>query len=129
MDSRLQMTIMVTAALVLGVALILGLGISAAVGGTHGDASKEAVEPAEGTGQTVQRDPSETVAFAISVAVTTSMACVSAAYAVGKVGAAALGAASERPEILGRSLLFVGLAEGIAIYGLIIAILLLGYLK
>jgi V/A-type H+-transporting ATPase subunit K len=40
------------------------------------------------------------------------------------VGAAALGAASENPEILGRSLLFVALAEGIAIYGLLMGVLL-----
>jgi F0F1-type ATP synthase membrane subunit c/vacuolar-type H+-ATPase subunit K len=124
MDKKVQMTIMVTAALVLAVALPLGLGLSAALGDVDSPAEETTVSE-----QGKQRDSSETVAFAISVAVTTSMACVSAAYAVGKVGAAALGAASERPEILGRSLLFVGLAEGIAIYGLIIAILLLGYLK
>jgi F0F1-type ATP synthase membrane subunit c/vacuolar-type H+-ATPase subunit K len=124
MDKKVQMTIMVTAALVLAVALPLGLGLSAALGDVESKTEETAVSE-----QGKQRDSSETVAFAISVAVTTSMACVSAAYAVGKVGAAALGAASERPEILGRSLLFVGLAEGIAIYGLIIAILLLGYLK
>ncbi|NQT86014.1 H+transporting two-sector ATPase C subunit [bacterium] len=125
MDKKLQMTIMVTAVLVLAVAMPLGLGLSVALG-----AEEPAVkEDAEAPTQVRQRDSSETVAFAISVAFTTSMACVSAAYAVGKVGAAALGAASERPELLGKSLLFVGLAEGIAIYGLIIAILLLGYLK
>ena len=54
------------------------------------------------------------------------LACVAAAYAVGKVGAAAMGAAAERPELATRGLIFVGLAEGIAIYGLIIAIMLLG---
>jgi V/A-type H+-transporting ATPase subunit K len=37
-----------------------------------------------------------------------------------------LGAASEKPEIMGRALIFVGLAEGIAIYGLVVAIMLLG---
>jgi V/A-type H+-transporting ATPase subunit K len=124
MDKKMQMTIMLTAALVLAVALPLGLGLSAALGDVDSPAGETTV-----TEQDEQRDSSETVAFAISVAVTTSVACLSAAYAVGKVGAAALGAASERPELLGRSLLFVGLAEGIAIYGLIIAILLLGYLK
>ena len=51
-----------------------------------------------------------------------------AAYAVGHVGAAALGAMGERPEIAGRALIFVGLAEGIAIYGLIISIMILGRL-
>jgi V/A-type H+-transporting ATPase subunit K len=44
------------------------------------------------------------------------------------VGAAALGAIAERPEIMGRAIIFVGLAEGIAIYGLIMSILILGKL-
>ncbi len=51
---------------------------------------------------------------------------IGAGYAVAHVGAAALGAASEKPEIMGRALIFVGLAEGIAIYGLVVAIMLLG---
>jgi len=127
MDNKLRLTITVTAALVLAVALPLGLGLSAALGAGAEEPTKEKV--VEEAQITAARQPGETIAFAASVAITTSMACVSAAYAVGKVGAAALGAASERPELLGRSLLFVGLAEGIAIYGLIIAILLLGYLK
>ena len=33
---------------------------------------------------------------------------------------------SERPEIFGRAIVIVGLAEGIAIYGLVIAIMLIG---
>ena len=65
------------------------------------------------------------VSIAISVAI--GLPCLAAGYAVGKVGAAALGAASEKPELLTRSLIFVALAEGIAIYGLLVAVLL--YLK
>jgi V/A-type H+-transporting ATPase subunit K len=37
-----------------------------------------------------------------------------------------MGAMSEKPELGGRALIFLGLAEGIAIYGLIIAIMILG---
>jgi V/A-type H+-transporting ATPase subunit K len=44
---------------------------------------------------------------------------------VASVGSAAIGALAEKPELLGRSLIMVGLAEGIAIYGLIISILIL----
>ncbi len=51
---------------------------------------------------------------------------IGAGIAVGLVGAAAMGAISERPEVAGRALIFLGLAEGIAIYGLIIAIMILG---
>jgi len=42
-------------------------------------------------------------------------------------GSAALGAISEDQSLLGKSLIFVGLSEGIAIYGLIVSILILGY--
>ena len=62
--------------------------------------------------------------LSIAIAAAIGLPCLAAGYAVGKVGAAALGAASEKPELLTRSLVFVALAEGIAIYGLLIAILL-----
>jgi V/A-type H+-transporting ATPase subunit K len=65
--------------------------------------------------------------LSVAIAVAISVPCLAAGYAVGKVGAAALGAASEKPEILTRSLLFVALAEGIAIYGLLVAVLV--YMK
>lgn len=51
---------------------------------------------------------------------------IAGAIAVGMVGAAAMGAIGERPEIATRALIFVGLAEGIAIYGLIVAVMILG---
>lgn len=64
----------------------------------------------------------------IAAALSTGMATLGAGYAVGSVGSSALGAVSEDPKILGKTLIFVGLAEGIAIYGLIISILILGRL-
>ena len=51
---------------------------------------------------------------------------IGAAIAVAYTGAAALAAISEKPEIFGRAMVIVGLAEGIAIYGLVIAIILIG---
>jgi V/A-type H+-transporting ATPase subunit K len=62
----------------------------------------------------------------IAAALSTGAATIGAGYAVGSVGSSALGAVSEDPKILGKTLIFVGLAEGIAIYGLIISILILG---
>ena len=44
---------------------------------------------------------------------------------MGPIGAASLAALAEKPEILGRTLIYLGLAEGIAIYGLVMSILLL----
>ena len=64
----------------------------------------------------------------MAAAVVAGLAAVGAAYAVAVVGAAAMGAVAEKPEMAGRALIFVGLAEGIAIYGLIIAIMILGRL-
>ena len=51
---------------------------------------------------------------------------IGAGFAVAYTGAAALAAVSEKPEMFGRSLVFVGLSEGIAIYGLVVAIILIG---
>jgi V/A-type H+-transporting ATPase subunit K len=62
----------------------------------------------------------------LAAAVATAFGCLGAGIAVAYVGAAAVGAVGEKPEVAGRTLIFVGLAEGIAIYGLIIAIMILG---
>jgi len=53
-------------------------------------------------------------------------ALIGAGIAVAYTGAAALAIMSERPELFGRSMVIVGLAEGIAIYGLVIGIILIG---
>ncbi|MGC9520343.1 MAG: ATP synthase subunit C [Anaerolineae bacterium] len=62
----------------------------------------------------------------IAAAIAVGAGSLGAAYAVSTVGSAAVGAIAERPEIFGRALIFVGLAEGVAIYGLIIAFIILG---
>ena len=63
-----------------------------------------------------------------SAAVSAGLAALGAGYAVAQVGTAALGALAEKPELFGRVLVLVGLAEGIAIYGLIVSILILNRL-
>jgi V/A-type H+-transporting ATPase subunit K len=65
----------------------------------------------------------------MAAAMVTGMSAIGAAYAVAVVGGAAMGAIAEKPETAGRALVFVGLAEGIAIYGLIVALMILGYLR
>lgn len=64
----------------------------------------------------------------IAAALATGLSSLAAGIAVGQVGAAAVGAITEKPELMGRMLILVGLAEGIAIYGLIISILILNRL-
>ena len=41
-------------------------------------------------------------------------------------GSAALGLVGEKPEMLGTTLIYLGLSEGIAIYGVIVSLLILG---
>jgi len=62
--------------------------------------------------------------LSLAAAVAGGLGFLGGGYAVARVGAAAMGAASERPELLIRSLVFVALGEGIAIFGLVVAILL-----
>jgi len=62
----------------------------------------------------------------MAAAIATGLSALAGGIAVAFVGAAAVGAISEKPELAGKTLIFVGLAEGIAIYGLIIAIMILG---
>lgn len=64
----------------------------------------------------------------IGAALATGLSTLGAGLAVGKLGAAAVGALAEKPELFGRLLILVGLAEGIAIYGLIVSILILNRL-
>jgi len=64
----------------------------------------------------------------LGAALATAASSIGAGVAVAKVGAAAIGALAEKPELFGRLLILVGLAEGIAIYGLIVSILILNRL-
>ncbi len=76
---------------------------------------------AAGLTQETGGDPYTPFAAALAV----SVGSLSAAYAVSTTGSAAVGAIAEKPEVFGRALIFVGLAEGVAIYGLIIAFMIL----
>lgn len=66
-------------------------------------------------------DPYASLAAALS----TGLAAIAAGIAVSSTGAAAIGTIAEKPELFGRALIFVGLAEGIAIYGLLISFMIL----
>jgi V/A-type H+-transporting ATPase subunit K len=63
-----------------------------------------------------------------AAATATGISAASAGYAVAHVGSAGIGALAEKPDLFGRVLVMVGLAEGIAIYGLIVSILILNRL-
>ena len=61
----------------------------------------------------------------LAAALATGLSSLAAGIAVANIGSAAIGAILEKPEMLGRVLILVGLGEGIAIYGLIISIIIL----
>jgi V/A-type H+-transporting ATPase subunit K len=62
----------------------------------------------------------------IGAAIAVAGSSIGAGIAVAYTGSAALAAISERPELLGRAMVIVGLAEGIAIYGLVVSVILIG---
>ena len=61
----------------------------------------------------------------IGAAVAVGLACIGAGVAVGQIGAAAMGAMSENPELSGKALVYAGLAEGICLWGFLVALLVL----
>lgn len=62
----------------------------------------------------------------IGIGLPTALAAIGAGIALGPVGSASLAVIAEKPEMFGRTLIYMGLAEGVAIYGLVMSILLLG---
>ena len=62
----------------------------------------------------------------IGIGLPTALAAIAAGIALGPIGSASLAVIAEKPEMFGRTLIYMGLAEGIAIYGLVMSILMLG---
>ena len=81
------------------------------------------VEPAQAA---TSAGGSASWAALLGAGIAVAASTIGAGFAVAYTGAAALAAMSEKPEMFGRSLVIVGLAEGIAIYGLVVAIILIG---
>jgi V/A-type H+/Na+-transporting ATPase subunit K len=61
--------------------------------------------------------------FAAAIAV--GISCIAGGMAVGRIGAAAMGAMSENPDLSGKALPYAGLAEGICLWGFLVALLIL----
>ncbi len=116
----LKLLVGINAAVMAGVLALLATALNAGPAAASGGVSPAAVATAASTSGGA--GGSALIAAAIAVAGSS----IGAAFAVAYTGSAALAAMSERPEIFGRAMVVVGLAEGIAIYGLIIAIILIG---
>jgi V/A-type H+-transporting ATPase subunit K len=106
--------VLMTGALVLLVAALTARSAGAATG------------PATTAAAAASSAPAASSAALLGAAIAVAASTIGAGIAVAYAGAAALAAMSERPELFGRAMVIVGLAEGIAIYGLIIGIILIG---
>jgi len=62
----------------------------------------------------------------IGAAIAFGFGAIGAGIGIGNVGAAAMGAIAEKPEMAGQALIFVALAEGLVIFGFITALMILG---
>ncbi|MDR2923506.1 MAG: ATP synthase subunit C [Treponema sp.] len=91
-------------------ALLLVLGVAAY-------AQEAAQAEAEGAPASVLKYLAAALAVGIS--------CIAGGMAVGRIGAAAMGAMSENPELSGKALPYAGLAEGICLWGFLVALLIL----
>jgi V/A-type H+-transporting ATPase subunit K len=61
----------------------------------------------------------------IAAALAVGISCIAGGIAVGQIGAAAMGAMSENPELSGKALPYAGLAEGICLWGFLVALLIM----
>ncbi|MBI5330741.1 MAG: ATPase [Betaproteobacteria bacterium] len=84
-----------------------------------------AAEPMAAAGATAEITLGKGLAL-IGIGLPTALAAIGAGLALGPVGSAALAVIAEKPEMFGRTLIYMGLAEGVAIYGLVMSILMLG---
>jgi V/A-type H+-transporting ATPase subunit K len=69
--------------------------------------------------------PAAPVVKYIAAAIAVGLATLGGGIAVGQIGAAAMAAMSENPDLSGKALPFVGLAEGICLWGFIVALMIL----
>ncbi len=110
-------------------ALLAALGFLLIVAAAVVTGSLIAASPAFAATAAASTVDPQTLSWGLAAAAAaTAFSSLAAGYAVAKVGTAAVGALAEKPELMARLLIFVGLAEGIAIYGLIVSILILNRL-
>ncbi len=113
--------------MVLAAILMFGGNVDAA---TELPNTPETLDAANAAVNTIASAPSDlSVGMGyLAAALVTGLSCIGGGIAVAAAASSALGAISENSSILGKSLIFVGLAEGVALYGLIISFMILGKL-
>ena len=80
-------------------------------------------------GQEAETEPAEESSIAalkyLAAALAVGLSCIAGGMAVGRIGAAAMGAMSENPDLSGKALPYASLAEGICLWGFLVALLIL----
>jgi V/A-type H+/Na+-transporting ATPase subunit K len=82
-------------------------------------------ETSPATSPSDMASPIRAIGLGVAAACAIGVSVLGAGYAVGRIGSAALGLAAEKPELLTRSILFVALAEGLAVLGFAVAMMLM----
>lgn len=123
--ARYKLTIGTNAAAFFGIMLVAcGFMFSG-----NAQAAEAAAETAQAAAETAQAAGGLSTGMGyLAAALVTGLSCIGGGIAVASAASAALGAISEDSSILGKSLIFVGLAEGVCLYGLIISFMILGQL-
>ena len=103
-------------------AIMIALGLSCVFAQ---DVPPVQAEETQAVVQTASNDGLGSAAKYIAAALAVGIACIGGGLAVGKIGAAAMGAMSENAELSGKALPFVGLAEGICLWGFLVALLII----
>lgn len=111
------------------VAALICFAVAGAFAASNGEAvenESQAVETVVQTKNAPEAAPSDSGAVKyIAAGLAVGLACIAGGLAVGKIGAAAMGAMSENAELSGKALPFVGLAEGICLWGFLVALLII----
>ena len=102
--------------IVLAFTMVFFLASASAQSSASSDDENQAIEETSGIGSAVKY---------IAAALAVGIACIGGGSAVGKIGSAAMGAMSENAELSGKSLPFVGLAEGICLWGFLVALFII----
>jgi V/A-type H+-transporting ATPase subunit K len=103
--------------------VLVGIVVASAFGGTTQAGTGAAKAPADP--EVLKALISNVGGGLIAASIVAGLGAIAAGIAVAYVGAAAVGAVSEKPEVFGRTIIFVALGEGIAVLGLVISILIL----
>jgi V/A-type H+-transporting ATPase subunit K len=80
---------------------------------------------AQEAAETEAENPQASMWKYIAAAMSVGISCIAGGLAVGRIGSAAMGAMSENPELSGKALPYAGLAEGICLWGFLVALLIL----